>query len=93
MVKFTALQSAKVPDSKTTNRQNCGLNGGLESTMHLQVIETIRSNPHITQKDLVSETNIPLRTMQRIMKELQGDGKIERKGGKRYGYWAIHEEQ
>lgn len=47
--------------------------------MHLQVIEKIRSNPHITQKDLVPETNIPLRTMQRIMKELQGNGKIERK--------------
>lgn len=60
--------------------------------MHLQVIEKIRNNPHITQKGLVSETNIPLRTMQRIMKELQGSGKIERKGGKRYGYWEVHEE-
>lgn len=66
--------------------------GGLESTMHLQVIEKIKSNPHITQKDLVSETNIPLRTMQRITKELQGNGRIERKGGKRYGYWEVHEE-
>lgn len=35
MVKFTALQSAKVPDSKTPNRQNGGLDGGLESAMHL----------------------------------------------------------
>lgn len=89
MVKFTALQSAKVADSKAPNRQN----GGLESTMHWLVIEKIRSNPYITQKNLASETNIPLRTIQRIMKELQGNGKIERKGGKRYGYWEIHEEE
>lgn len=35
MVKFTALQSAKVPDSKTPNRHFGGLDGGLESAMHL----------------------------------------------------------
>lgn len=92
MVKFTALQSAKVPDSKTPNRHFGGLDGGLESAMHLQVIEKIKSNPHIAQKDLASETHIPLRTIQRIMKELQENGKIERKGGKRYGYWEVHEE-
>ncbi|WP_459812032.1 hypothetical protein [Hominimerdicola sp. 21CYCFAH17_S] len=41
---------------------------------------------------MASETHIPLRTIQRIMKELQENGKIERKGGKRYGYWEVHEE-
>ncbi len=71
------------------NRQDGGLDGGLEITIRSKVIETIRNNPKITQKELVAETAIPLRTIQRVMKELQEDGKIERKGGKRYGYWEV----
>jgi len=89
MVKFKALQSAIVTDSKGSNRHLGGLDGGLEITISSKVIKTIRNNPKITQKELVAETAIPLRTIQRVMKELQEDGKIERKGGKRYGYWEV----
>ncbi len=84
MVKFKALQSAIVT-SQVPNRKG----GGLENTIRSKVIETIRNKPQITQKELVAETAIPLRSIQRVMKELQEDGKIERKGGKRYGYWEI----
>ena len=89
MVKFKALQSAIVSDSKVPNRHGGGLNGGLEIAIHSKMIEIIRSNPNITQKELAAEIDIPLRTIQRMMKELQKHGKIERKGGKRYGYWEV----
>ena len=79
----------KAPNSKTLKRQSGGLNGGLEFEISLKVIEIISNNPSITQKELATEADIPLRTMQRIMKELQERGKIERKGGKRYGYWEV----
>jgi predicted transcriptional regulator len=49
------------------------------------MIEIIRSNQNITQKELAAEIDITLRTIQRMMKELQKHGKIERKGGKHYG--------
>jgi ATP-dependent DNA helicase RecG len=87
MVRFKALQSAIVT-SKVPNRQDGGLNGSLEITIRSKVIETIRNKPQITQIELVAETAIPLRTIQRVMKELQKDEKIERKGGN-YGYWEV----
>lgn len=30
-------------------------------------------------------------TLQRLMKELENSQHIERKGGKRYGYWEVKE--
>lgn len=48
-------------------------------------------NPQITQKNIAEETDNALRTVQRKLKELQKRGIIERKGGKRYGYWEIHQ--
>lgn len=93
MVKFKALQSAIVTDSKIPNRQNGGLSGGLdgslEETISSKLIDVIRSNPHTTQKDLAVELDIPLRIIERMMKELQENGKIERKGGRRYAHWEI----
>ena len=91
MVKFNALKSAKVPNSKTPKRQNGGLDGGLEYETNLKLLESLKNEPRITQKELAIRTDIPLRTIQRIMKNLQDSGKIERKGGKRYGYWEIRE--
>jgi len=89
MVKFKALKSAVVKDSKVPNRQNGGLDDGLKETISSKLINVIRINPHITQKDLAMEIDVPLRTIERTMKELQENGKIERKGGRRYAYWEI----
>lgn len=85
-VKFAALQSAKMP-----KRQNGGLHGGLDDALTDKIIFIIKNNPGITQKDIVLESGIPLRTVQRKMKELQDQHVIERKGGKRYGNWEIQE--
>jgi len=52
----------------------------------------LKGNPKIKQMDLVAELNTSRATVQRLMKELVESGKIERKGGKRYGYWKIHEQ-
>lgn len=41
--------------------------------------------------DLVVELNTSRATVQRLMKTLTDSGKIERKGGKRYGHWEINE--
>lgn len=39
--------------------------------------------------NLSKKLRIPYRSLQRKMKELQKAGKIERIGGKRYGYWEV----
>ncbi len=73
--------------SKAPKRQSANENGALE----LRIIAEILNNPHISQNSLVEKLEIPRRTIQRKMDELQQRGKIIRVGGKRYGYWKITE--
>lgn len=86
MVKFTALQSAKVPDSKAPNRHNGALDVGLEK----EIIKMILENPKLTMAEIAEKQNVTKRTIERTVKHLREEGVLERKGGKRYGYWEIH---
>lgn len=88
MVKFSALQSAKVPDSKAPKPHDDALDEALEKRLLMVLIE----NPKIKQTDLVATLDSSRATIQRMMKTLTDNSKIERKGGKRYGYWEVHEE-
>jgi len=78
MVKLSALP-------QISNRQSGGLDGGLAD----RIIAELKENPKITQKELVDNTDIPLRTIQRTLKELRENCVIDRKGGKRFGYWEV----
>lgn len=53
-------------------------------------METLRKNPKITQVRLASALDVSPCTLQRKMDELRAAGKIERMGGKRYGYWNVY---
>ena len=79
MIKFTALYKAKIP-----NRQNGGLGGGLDD-----VLEIIKKTPAVTNTEIVELLGIPLRSVQRKIKDLKEQDVIERKGGKRFGHWEI----
>ncbi len=81
-VKFTALKSLKAPKPHTD---------ALDDALEKRLLEILKSNPKIKQADLVSTLGSSRATVQRIMKTLSNDGIIERKDGKRYGYWKIHE--
>ncbi|MCD8076295.1 MAG: putative DNA binding domain-containing protein [Lachnospiraceae bacterium] len=95
-VKFTALESAKISEFKTPNRQNGGLDGGLSGGLdeetqivYRKILEIIANDSKVTQKEISQNSGIPLRTIQRAMKELTMRGQIRRQGSKRYGYWEI----
>lgn len=90
MVKFLALQSAKITDFKSPKCQNGDLGGGLDAVLENKILVVIQQNPEATQKEIAQETNISLRTVQRKLKELREKGIIERKGGKRFGFWEIY---
>jgi len=77
------LQNAKIP-----KRQNGGLSGGLDGGLD-DVLEILRKTPSVTNTELGELLNIPLRSVQRKIKRLKEQGIIERKGGRRYGYWEI----
>lgn len=85
MVKFNALQSTKVTEIKTPNRHDDGLNVGLEN----KTLEFISENPQITMLEIAQRLNVTKRTIERVVKRLREEERIERKGGKRYGYWEI----
>jgi ATP-dependent DNA helicase RecG len=55
------------------------------------MVGILKSDSTKKQKIIAEELGISVATVQRIMKRLAEQGKIERKGGKRFGYWEIHE--
>lgn len=90
MVKFSALQSAKVADSKVPNRHGDGLGVGLDGGLEKEIIKMIYGNPKITMGEIAEELNVTKRTIERTVKSLREKSIMERKGGKRYGYWEVH---
>ena len=63
----------------------------LEDVFEIKMIGILKSDSTKKQKIIAEELGISVATVQRIMKRLAEQGKIERKGGKRFGYWEIHE--
>ncbi len=70
----------KEENSKAPIRQTDGV-------LEKEILTLLKEEPTTTQMNLSKKLRIPYRTLQRKMKELQKAGKIERIGGKRYGYW------
>lgn len=83
------------PTTQTTANQNSGTNGtdsGTNGTNQQQRMLTIlKENPKATQKDLQSKVGVSLRTVKRVMAELQEKGMVTRKGNNRSGEWIIKE--
>lgn len=87
MVKFSALPMSKETNVTSLNRHDVGLDVGLEK----EVISIISQNSQITMAIIAKELNVTKRTIERMVRKLRERGTIERKGGKRYGYWEIHQ--
>ena len=49
----------------------------------------INGNPKMTQDELADATKVSVPSIKRTMKILSDNGRIVRKGGKRYGHWEI----
>ena len=78
MVKFTPLMPSKVP-----NKQS----GTLDGTLEEKILTIIRENPKLTQAQIAVLAGSSERSTKRMMKSMVETGKIERIGGRRYGYW------
>lgn len=64
-------------------------NGTLAGVLEEQILCALKKDSSFTQTKLSKMLHIPYRTLQRKMEELQKAGKVERVGGKRYGYWKV----
>jgi ATP-dependent DNA helicase RecG len=84
------VETSKVkPD--VSNRQVGGLDGGLKSDDESRVLLYIKNNTKSTSKEISDALKIPQRTIERIIALLKENGIIERKNGKRNGYWEVKE--
>jgi len=63
----------------------------MSERMSERIIELIKKNNKITIKELVEEIEITQRTIERYLKRLQQNKKLQRIGGRRYGYWQVIE--
>ena len=88
MVKFSALQSAKVSDAKALNVLK---DVTKDVTIEIKILNLIKENASITTTDMARQLSVNRRTIQRGLEVLKSRGTIERKGGKRYGYWQVYE--
>lgn len=82
MIKFTPLRQSKVP-----NKQNGTLSGTLDGTLKEKILTIIQENPKLTQAQIAVLVDSSERSVKRLMKSMVETGKIERIGGRRYGYW------
>ncbi|GFH93478.1 hypothetical protein IMSAGC003_00003 [Lachnospiraceae bacterium] len=83
MVKFSALQSAKVSDTKALN-----ITKGV--AIEMKIFTLIKENASITSTEMARKLSVNRRTIQRGLDILKSKGTIERKCGKRYGYWEVY---
>lgn len=68
-----------------------GTKSGTKNGTEILIISILKENPSITQSEISKYTEIPLRTVKRIMQKLKEKNIIERIGTARKGYWNINE--
>ena len=53
------------------------------------IFDVINDNPNVTMNELIKQTGISFKTIQKHIKNLKQLGFIERVGGRKFGYWKI----
>lgn len=91
MVRFKALESAIVSDSKVPKVQNEPLQEPLDEPLEIKVLNEIKQNVYVTYAKLEQSLHVSRSTVKRTIKILVEKKILERKGGKRYGYWEVRE--
>ncbi|MCM1117999.1 MAG: putative DNA binding domain-containing protein [bacterium] len=84
-IKFFALESARIFDSKNTKHQNDVLGDVLEG----RILIELKRDKELNQKELAEILQTSVSSVQRAMNRLKDCGRIVRRGGKRFGYWEI----
>lgn len=73
-----------------SGKQFSKLDSKAENTaLKIKIVEYLQNQPAATQKELQEVFSETRTHIQKNVKELVNEGKIERKGGKRFGYWEI----
>ena len=82
MIKLAAVSISDKQLSKLDSKAE-------DTALKIKIVEYLQNQPAATQKELQEAFNETRTHIQKNVKELVNEGKIERKGGKRFGYWEI----
>lgn len=66
-----------------------GINTDESVGYEADIIRYVRLHPNATQRSINTAIGVPLRTIQRIMSQLQKQGILIRKGSRRLGQWKV----
>jgi len=66
-----------------------GINTDESAGYEADIIRYVRLHPNATQRSINTATGVPLRTIQRIMSQLQKKGILIREGSRRLGQWKV----
>jgi fido (protein-threonine AMPylation protein) len=80
------VQSVAFHEKEDSKCKNCTLDCTLEETV---VLQYIKENPRATQKEIAAYIGKSERTVKSITVNLSAKGIIERKHGKRNGFWEV----
>lgn len=90
IVKFSALQSTEILNSKAQNvTKNVTKDVTKDISIEVKILALLKEKASITTTEMAERLSVNRRTIQRGLEKVKR--KIERKGGKRYGYWEICE--
>ena len=65
------------------------LNCDSKNDLEFRLIEVIRRNPEMTQKDLGEKLSVSASTIKRILMKMKQEGKVIREGSNRKGKWIL----
>jgi len=85
-VEYKGDAPAQSANSESSKCQNDTLDCTLEE---LAMLQAVKANPTITQKELAVAVGKSERTIKRRMTDLQEKGYLRRANGKRNGHWEV----
>ena len=94
-VKFIKTNMNKIDDAvngAVNGVVNGVVNGAVKNGIN-ELYNFIKNNPNQKANNISKELNIPLRTIQRWLKELKDDNKIEFKGSPKTGGYFVKENE
>lgn len=83
------IQSAKGKEEEVSKCNICTLNCTLEE---MAILQYLQKNPSATQKEIAAHIGKSERTVKTITAKLSERGLIERKNGRRNGFWELKSE-
>lgn len=84
------LKNRNMHISCTLEAPKCNENGRDCTLDETLVLNLLKQNPQMTQKQLAQEINKSERTVKTITSKLEEKGIISREGGKRFGHWKVN---